>query len=179
MPYKYARHAQPEKSYTDVDLTLENESLPLGPEGFGQAKTLAIKEQRKPFQLILSSPFIRTKQTAETVQKEQDNTASLVLVPELHEVHFGKPTRGELKGWITTGLSTSGESVAQARERIRNFISSLKQYGDVHGLIVAHKLLYSVFLLEFEEKPDDTPVSQLDNNHKLDFAECVQLPEFK
>ena len=131
MSYKYARHAQPAKLYGEIDLTVENESLELGAEGIAQAKALAVvTERRKPFESILSSPFERALQTAQIVQSTQGSVAKLIVVPNLREVNFGQPTREALKRWISTGLSDGGESVSQARSRVRSVLDILRKYND-------------------------------------------------
>jgi broad specificity phosphatase PhoE len=174
MTWMYARHAQPEKEYADIDVTLENESLGLGPDGIEQSLMLA--HRSSVFQVILHSPFERAKQTAQTLHSAQGGTSQLISVPELAEVKFGHPTKMHLKEWITTGKSEEGETVAMARERVRAVKEFARTFGPVNGLIVSHKLLYSVFLLDKENLPTDTPVAKLLANKKLEYAQCVELP---
>lgn len=95
MSWQYARHAQPAKEYTEIDLTLDNESLPLGAEGMEQARRLADQQQR--FHIIFHSSFARAKGTAAIVRHMHGGTAQLVELPELAEVRFGHPDRTHLK----------------------------------------------------------------------------------
>lgn len=171
--FKLARHAQPEKNYTKDKLV--NNGLKLGKQGFLQAIALGLTTKEASFDVILSGSLVRASQTAQTVRSVQGNVAELIIVPELNEVNFGESTRDDLKQWIEFGSTSKGETVSQARKRVRKAIEIMKEY-DGNILVVAHKLLYSVFLLEFEGHPDDTPVSQLKENKLLDYAECVELP---
>lgn len=174
MDYRYARHAKPGKLYGEIDLTVENELLELGEEGIGQAEELGRLEGDNPFGLILSSPFLRALQTAKTVQRVQGNVADLIVLPELKEVNFGAPEKDVLHNWINTGLTEAGESVAEVRARVRRVFDFVNE-NKVHGLIVAHRLLFSVFLLEIGKYPDETPVGDLKKNKLLDYAECSSL----
>lgn len=62
------------------------------------------------------------------------------------------------------------------RDRVRYVRERALGLGGVRDLIVAHKLLYSVFLLDIENLPLDTPVAALTINQKLEYAQCVELP---
>ncbi len=174
MPWQYARHAQPAKEYGDVDLTLENEFLPLGPVGMEQARELAAQQHQ--FHVIFHSSFARAKETANIVYKVQGSNAQLVELPQLAEVRFGHPDRTHLKEWINTGMSDGGETVSMARERVQYVRERALALGTgIRGLIVAHKLLYSVFLLDNEGQPLTAPVAALRANQKLEYAQCVEL----
>lgn len=176
MNWKYIRHAQPESDYSDINLTLENETLPIGEVGKQQSIQLAISENSCPFKVLLASEFTRATGTAFTIANTQEVGAEVVTLPELNEVRFGNPTRAELKKWINTGEATTGEKVADVRKRVRFVLKKINtEYLDIRGAIVAHKLLYSVFLLEAEGHRLDAPISQLRNNYKLNFCECVDL----
>lgn len=169
------RHGEPWKSYNEIpDLVVANKGLELGPNGFQQAKKLG--QDTKPFDVILSSLFVRCLQTGRTVWRIQGGIAEFLGLSDLGEVNFGELTREALKNWINTGLNEGGETVAQARVRVRRALSIVKHIenkcgDDMRILIVTHRLLYSVFLLESEALRDDIPVSNLKNNVLIKHAE--------
>lgn len=172
----YARHAQPAKRYDQIDLVLENHSLGLSHEGREQAQRLGRQTNDPPFDLIFTSPFARAHETALIIAAAQKNKAVLQVVDELAEVRFGNPNHTELKHWIQTGTTESGESVAQARARVARVLQLVKAKPSHKTLLVGHKLLFSVFLLALSRTPYATPVAKLTKNHLLDLAEIVRLP---
>lgn len=174
--FYYARHALPAKTYDQIDLILENHSLGLSETGREQARRLGEQTKQPPFDLILTSPFTRARQTAEIIQATQQNHAVLQVVPDLAEVHFGKPNHTQLKHWIQTGTTEHGESVADVRRRVDRILNRVQAEQHQKILLVAHKLLFSVFLLTAEQMSYPSPVAALPRNHLLDFAEIARLP---
>lgn len=174
MPWHYARHAQPAKSYYEIDYRRENEALDLGPDGKTQAIQLA--HRHGPFQVIAHSPFVRAASTASIVHVVQGARAELISLPNLREVNFGCGTDEALQEWIDTGNSPGGEPVVEARQRVQSVVRELLRLGiHVDGLVAAHKLLYLVILLEEAGLALDTPVAALGKQPGLGYAECVAL----
>ena len=170
------RHAKPAQKYESIDLSIENETIGIGTTGIQQAREFARSHMQKPFDVIICSEFARSQQTGDMVAKEQSDTAERIVMPELNEVDCGENTYEALKNWVRMGHTHSGETVADVRERVRRTLEAMYSFGnDVHGLLVGHRLLYSVWLLEAEDAPVATPVIDLQNNILLEFAEPVNV----
>jgi broad specificity phosphatase PhoE len=149
----------------------------LEPEGFKQAEE-AISKIPKGVTRMFVSDMLRTKQTADVINKELNLPVS--FHPELKEVHFGQLAG---KSWINIekeGLASrqkyldihydftshGGESAEQVKTRLRKMIEKIKEeYPNESVLIVAHggvlRALYSMY-----------------KNEKMDYIENASVHEF-
>lgn len=138
-----ARHGQ-------VLLNRENKvcgrtDIPLTDEGVAQAKILAEKSKSLSLDLIISSPMIRTKMTAEEVSKACGDIP--VLTDErvieqcygIYEKHSrDNPDFLENKRQFAKKYPR-GESMLQVAARVYDFLNEIKEvYKDKNILIVTH-----------------------------------------
>ena len=148
--FYYIRHGQ-----TDVNkykIAIENNDVPLNEEGMVQVKRASKLLLDKNIKIIVASPYVRTRQTAEIINKELN-------VPIIYHEGLKEPQRGILKGeninksknkknW-SKGVSIPGvESLYQFEIRVHNTIKEIiGKYDNV--LIVGHGVYfrYLTFLL--------------------------------
>ena len=151
-----ARHGETdfnaEKRYTG------STDIPLNSKGLMQAKELADKLSAIKFDIIVSSPLLRAKQTAEIIQNSIN--APIAIIDEFSEINVGVYeglTREEAqekypdvwaklaKIYVKTGARpiddapTSGETLRQFDFRIATGLAKLKAaYPERKVLLVCH-----------------------------------------
>jgi broad specificity phosphatase PhoE len=142
------RHAQ--TAANDQHVTLGKLDWSLNPFGIQQAQNLANKISNQKFDLIITSPLKRAQQTAELIN--QGIKLTLLEDPLLEERDFGEMSGltweefceqyPELAKSNTRDFQANlprGETIAQVENRVREFITKLKQsYPDKTILIVTH-----------------------------------------
>jgi broad specificity phosphatase PhoE len=170
--FHYARHGKPWLPYsTDFH---KNSSLFLGPEGIQQATALGKRLFDDVITHIIASYYRRAIQTGAAAGRVL-NVSRFQQTELLNEVHHGNLSPEDFKYWLKTGLHNSSqvdpeaETISQVRHRLRLFLSEFKP--DEQTLVVGHKLLFSVLLLEAANLPDETPVVANPNNKELYYAE--------
>jgi broad specificity phosphatase PhoE len=139
--------------------------VPLNKEGISQAKKAAKLLKDKGIKIIVSSPLIRTKQTAEIINKELN--VSIVYVDELKEADWGvkagevinKPSKNK-KLWVKGAAVPGGESLYLFQTRIHeSIVEIINKYDEV--LIVGHGAFFGNFVLllngEYEKGKNALP----------------------
>ena len=141
-----------EKRYTG------STDIPLNSKGLLQAHKLAVNLSSVPFDIIISSPLLRTKQTAEIINKSFD--VPIVIMNEFSEINVGiyegltkeeaqdkYPETWEkiAKIYRDSGVRpidyapANGETLRQFDSRIANGLNKLKSdYIDKKILLVCH-----------------------------------------
>ena len=132
--------------------------IPLNSKGFSQAEELANKLSAIEFDVIISSPLLRARQTAEIISKSSG--IPIVIINEFAEVSVGVYeglTRDEVQqqypeiwarlaeAWAKTGARplddapTGGETLRQFDARIAAGLTKLKaEYAGRKVLLVCH-----------------------------------------
>jgi len=125
--------------------------LPLAPIGIAQAEALAVElAERGEITRIVSSPLLRTRQTAQIVARATD--LEIEIVDEFAECAFGdwdgltfKEVRtrwpDEMQEWLasTSVAPPGGESFDTCKERVdRGRMKVLSNHPGEHVLVVAH-----------------------------------------
>jgi len=143
-PFYYIRHGE-----TDVNkhnIAPENLDVSLNEEGKAQAQEAVKVLRDKNIKIIVASPLIRTKQTAEIISKELN-------VPILYDDGLKELNIGYVKGenmklskkneiWKSGGEVAGAESLYLFQERIHKTIKEVvNKYDDV--LIVSHAGYFS------------------------------------
>lgn len=114
-------------------------------KGRAQASTVAKKLRQTKFDRIYTSQFPRTQQTAAIINKYHN--VPIVIEARLNEVrtgYGGLPVWRWLLAQVVSGFRTSkrhrnGESLDEARQRIKGWLAELRQGTDQEVLIVAHQ----------------------------------------
>lgn len=156
--YWAMRHGQAESNIEDKISTDPTAPDHLTDKGKEQVKESAQKLKSEKINLIISSDFVRTKETAQIVAEELGlNSADIISDKRLREIensHFqGKTWReyneafGERINRLHNHLSTGGENYNDVRQRIMSVFYSIdKEYEGKNILIVSHGL--PLFMLQ-------------------------------
>lgn len=144
-----SRHGESEKNVKGIEWS-KNDGYPLTDKGVKDIEKIA-EEIGDGFDVVLCSPVLRTKQTAEILNKKAGK--EIIFVEELREMNKGA-WEGEISDEIKQEIEEyrkltneerynykkgdSGESFAELEIRVKNFINSLEQYKGKKILIVTH-----------------------------------------
>ena len=156
----FIRHGETESNLAGKIMSRIDE--PLDQHGIEEAEQLGTRLD-KDFELIFCSPMLRTKQTAEGINKTLH--LQIEIVPELIERDFGSlagKTKKQMD--IDTHLPIAkqdddlaydyrpygGEAVEDVKARLRKFIASLEGRPEKKVLVVTHtgilRLIYPMYL---------------------------------
>ena len=148
--YFFMRHGQTiyQKEKRGINYkSEENLSLPLTDEGMQMAKESAEKLKSENINIIFSSPYLRTKQTAEITAKildiENINYDERLVDIDLGEF-MGRPSEESKKFYFGSTKSfdnrpKGGESWNDVLTRVKSFLTELEEkYKDKNILIVSH-----------------------------------------
>ena len=123
-------------------------------KGIEQAESAALELCHIPFDRIIVSPLVRTRQTAEIVNRY--HSVSIEVHPGLLDIRSGfdgKPVADYFAAIADDPLHkrvNGGESLLDHKQRIIRFIDWLKIQKDNTLLIVAHEETLRVFVAYFE-----------------------------
>ena len=125
------------------DNPLNNSTLTL--KGITQVETLANKLKNFPFEVIFVSEFLRTRRTAEIINKFHDKT--LIVDKRLNDRQTGLSGRPVDEFFEAIDKSNNpwtvklgeGESFEEEKERVKSFLDDLKEKDHKNVLIVAHE----------------------------------------
>ncbi|MEN9920606.1 MAG: hypothetical protein RL538_499 [Candidatus Parcubacteria bacterium] len=149
--YLVMRHGEAESNLTFMvrsDVSVED---PLTEKGIAQAKTSAENLKEKKIDLIIVSPFSRTRQTAEIVREALGLAPEQVVVDErIREMHAGSALQG--KSWhdyagsyanfeaeYTTHIAPDAENRRDMQVRVGQFLFEIEQtYQNKNILIIGH-----------------------------------------
>lgn len=171
-----ARHA--ETNYNLLGLCNDSPDVDvyLTPNGIKQAEVLASTLKDAKFELIITSDFPRTKETAKILNVHHN--APTIANSRINDVltgfegkparEFGKARRNAKNRW--TVRLNNGESFEDEKRRVSLFLKDLKKRPEAKILIVTHqaiaRLIYAHVHNLPNEKVDDIEVS---NTHCFDF----------
>lgn len=145
-----SRHGESEKNIKEIEWS-KNEGYPLTENGINDIEKIS-EEIGGDFDVILCSPVLRTKQTAEILNKKINK--EIVFVEELREMYRGdwegevsKEIKQEIEEY--RGLSfkdkynykkdNNGESFLELEARVKKFVNSLGKYKGKKILVVTHE----------------------------------------
>jgi uncharacterized phosphatase len=139
-PFYYIRHG--ETHINKHGIVPENRDVPLNEEGIKQAEKAALTLRDQNIKIIVASPSLRTKQTAEIINKELN--VPIVYNDALKEGDWGIGTGENIKNpsknkeiWLSGREIPGVESLHSFQLRIHNTIKEIvNKYDDV--LIVGH-----------------------------------------
>lgn len=171
-----ARHA--ETNYNLLGLCNDSPDVDvyLTPNGIKQAKTLASTLKNARFELVITSDFPRTKETARILNVHHN--APTIADSRINDTltgfegrpvqEFGKARREANNRW--TVRLNGGESFEDQKQRVKLFLEDLKKRPEANILVVTHqaiaRLIYASVHVLPNEKVDKIEVS---NTHCFDF----------
>lgn len=134
-----ARHGETEWSRTHRHTSTTD--LPLTPAGKQAAKALADRLAGSTFDLVLTSPLLRARETARLAGFGQQ----AVVDADAHEWRYGEyeglttaKIRESVPGWtVFTARSPGGESAAEVAERVDRVIARVRREA-MTALLFAH-----------------------------------------
>ena len=105
----------------------------------GQKQIRAVADKLPKFDVLISSPFVRTKKTAEILKKVSGFDGNVILDDRVRELDFGNL---EGKKYLPPGerlKNSSTESVATTQKRLGDFISDMsKKYPGKTICVTSH-----------------------------------------
>jgi len=138
----FIRHG---KSQANADNIITPVDSPLVPEGEAQARKVGRELRSKHIAVIVSSPYIRARRTAEIIAKQLKYKKDIVIIDDLRERGLGelegRPKERESAWYATTDgaadIEPRGVVIARA-EAALNAIKKLTEQGEV--LVVGHTM---------------------------------------
>ena len=184
-----ARDAAEAASLPWIDIATRDMDTPLSTLGEQQSYALATWFASLPVSqqptIVLSSPYVRARQTAEIVAKGLADSRELVLDERLREKEFGildrltkfgirekYPELAEQRSHVGKFYfrPPGGESWCDVILRLRNVVDTLtRDYRDERVLIVAHQVIVNCFRYLLE-KLDEQQILEIDR--QLDVPNC-------
>jgi len=154
MEIYFMRHGR--TNYNDLSLCNDdpNQEVHLTKTGREQARIAALALRDVPFERIIISPLLRTRQTAEIIN--QYHALAIEAHPDLLDIRSGfngKPVSEYFAAIADDPLHAhvnGGESLLDHKKRILRFIDWLKTQHDKTLLIIAHEETMRVFVSYFE-----------------------------
>ncbi|MFQ5540972.1 MAG: class I tRNA ligase family protein [Candidatus Paceibacteria bacterium] len=155
--YLLMRHAEAESNRNHFIASEPDEGNPLTGAGLEQARRAAEGLKKNGIDLIITSPFLRTRETAEIAAGVLGYPKEDIVVDErIREFDFGnlnhwpiKELRNYWNGYedMFVRAAKGGETLADMRQRVGEFIYALEeQHTGKKILVVAHE--YTMWLLE-------------------------------
>ncbi len=171
-----ARHA--ETNYNVLGFCNDSPEIDvhLTTKGIQQAKLLATSLASADFELIITSEFPRTKETADIINKSH-NVPKIVdaLINDVLTGFEGRPAKEFRKARVSadnvwTARFNGGESFEDEKERVRQFLNSLRARTEKSILIVTHQAIGRLIYANINSLPNEQ-VDDLDvnNTHCFEF----------
>lgn len=158
------RHGQTD--WNKEGLILSRENMPLNETGIDQANEASQIVENLDYDLIISSPLIRTLQTAEIVNREKNK--KIIVDERLIErdagVLSGKNGKDKIfKDYWNLDAHYDGlENLDELFARVKNFIEDIKEkYKDKNLLIVTHNGICRMIRIYFEGYPKSRNIATL------------------
>lgn len=125
--------------------------LPLNAAGYAQAQDAATRIARRKWDVIVTSPLSRAVVTA-TVIASAAQLSGPHVVPSLVEQSFGA-AEGQDRGLAATkwpdGIFPGGESIADVRLRVREFLKYIEsRHARQHVIVVCHVVVFRLLATE-------------------------------
>ncbi|MBK1872196.1 histidine phosphatase family protein [Marinobacter sp. 1-3A] len=162
----FIRHGETDDNRKNV--WMGRKDLPLSQAGIDQAKAAAEQLAKLPIAIIMTSPLLRARQTADLIAQQHPRSPAVRIADWLTERDFG-PYEGMKKtsaNRIAMNASTSVESMESLTKRL----AALKNVSNTqeHLLIVSHSGVYRCLV-------DSLGYQSTSNQCSLKNAEFVSL----
>ena len=186
--YFVMRHGEAENNVQGIVSYKLEDVYHLTEKGMTQVKTAATKIKNEGIDLIISSPIMRTKETALAVAETLGLSADAVIfdtrITEVNTGDFNGSNIDEYRSYFTSTLekfskpSPNGENLEQMKARIGEFLYEIDQkYKGKKILLVAHE--YTLWLMDavhFGSTPKEAV--QLRDNEGEDYIKNAEIREF-
>jgi isoleucyl-tRNA synthetase len=184
--YFIIRHGESQSNLSGVFDSSGNPNNHLTEEGQKQVRVSATKLKKENIDLIFFSPFLRTRETAQIVQKELGLPEAAMHAEErIREIRTGIFDGKKITDWKKsfssrlerfTKASEGAETYNDVRARVGAFLYDLEtKYQNKNILIVSHEC--PLWLLQGIARGESA--SELDKNRSGEYienAECLLIP---
>ena len=171
-----ARHAQTNYNVLGICNDDPSVNVYLTPEGIKQAEKLAKTLKTVDFNLIITSEFPRTKETAKILNKHHN--APTIVDSRINDVITGFEGRSA-KEFVETRINSGdrwnvrlngGKSFEDEKARIKAFLDDLKKRPEATVLVVTHQAIARIINGIVQDLPNEK-VNDLEvsNTHCFDF----------
>tara|TARA_Y100000310_G_C20703029_1_gene831857 strand:- start:4680 stop:8174 length:3495 start_codon:yes stop_codon:yes gene_type:complete len=183
--YLITRHGEAESNATDVVSSTENNPHHLTEKGKSEVKSLAEKLSGENIDLIISSPFVRTRETAEIVAEEIGvSKGEIIYDDRIAEIDTGDFDMGPIQAYrdyfestlekFTKNPKGGGETLRDVKKRIGEFFRSIEEkYKDKRILIVSHE--YPIWMIDTLVHGWDDKQSAFEKDQKKDYIGNAEL----
>ena len=151
-----------------------------GAQGISKSFLNSKNNNGEKVDVIISSPFIRTKKTAEIIKKEIDFEGEILVDERICEVNLGSLETDEAfskeiekKDFSQSKKITGGESMIDVNKRVKEFLYEIdKKYKGKNILIVSHYMPIKFILHSTENLKNYFLEKKVENStpYILDFA---------
>lgn len=152
--YFVMRHGEGEHNVQAICSGIPNDEYHLTEQGKGQVVASAQNLKDKKIDVLIASPFVRTRETASLVAKEIGFPEDKIIIDEkLHELYWGDFEKKPLKDFMdvredymdSNNLEVKipgGESFQDAKNRFGDYIEELEsKYQNKNILLVGHGIM--------------------------------------
>lgn len=136
----FIRHGETDDNRNN--LWMGRKDLPLNQMGIKQVKAAAEQLARLPIELILTSPLLRARQTAELIAQQHPGAPGVSIADWLTERDFG-PYEG-VKKTRANRIAMNASANVESMESLTKRLSALNNVLECHEhlLIVSHSGVY-------------------------------------
>ncbi|MGD8483484.1 MAG: histidine phosphatase family protein [Thioalkalispiraceae bacterium] len=170
-PIWFMRHGQ--TNYNELGLCNDDpaKDVHLTEQGIAQTERAAEQLRDKPLKQIIASPLLRTRQTANIINRYHD--VPVIVKDEIIDIHSGfdsKPVADYFAAIAPDRLHlkfNNGESLLEHKQRIIGFLEKLIEHKPQGVLVVAHEETLRVVSAYFESLGDEQMLELHFNNCEI------------
>ena len=174
-----------------IDISLRDMDIPLTEEGIKQVESTAEQMKKMPrFDIILISPYLRCKQTAEIILKKLSYKPAIIEEERIREKEFGSfdnltadgikhfyPREAERKEREKKYYyrAPGGENYPDIALRIHSLLGTIvREYSKKNILIISHSIVILMFR-KLLERMSEEQVLELDKKDELKNASITHF----
>ncbi|MDP3710787.1 MAG: class I tRNA ligase family protein [bacterium] len=181
--YIFMRHGEAESNIKNIFSCKDQNIHPLTLNGRKQIEKSLVGLKKKKVDLIIASPFLRTRQTAEIVA--ESTGAEMIFDPRLSEISCGNLDGGPIEEYNKLiprredrvfAKPSGGENLTELRTRMFAVVEEVeKKYQNRNILIVSHE--YPLWMLHsaMQGLSNKEALAARAGGWSLNNAECVEV----
>lgn len=171
----FVRHGQ---SQANADGVIADSQPPLTETGIEQARKTGTEVKSLGVTMIVSSPYLRAQQTAETIAGELGiDLAHIKIIDELAERGLGalegKPKKQDGLWYFTDEQSGGIESRANLIKRMQNCLKIIKDLSKTNKVLVTGHSISGFYLMQVAV--GKTTVDQIDSPALMSNADYIEV----
>ena len=171
----FVRHGQSQANAAGI---IADSLSPLTEKGIEQARKTGVEVKNLGISLIVTSPYLRAQQTAETIAGELGiDLAHIKIIDELAERGLGsledKPKEHDGLWYFTDDTSEGIESRADLLKRMQSCLENIKELSNTQTVLVAGHSISGFYLQQVAA--GKTTVDEIDSPALMNNADFVQV----